>query len=211
MSSKARIRSAIVALAIPAVVLAGTPASASDGKTTVGKCWLDRSTGDPALYASLSVKNNDANNQHNYTIDLTFSTDNTSLGSGTTYVNDVAQNGSGKSDAQTPVLYPTGAADVPNGEVTCEWVTKDDNGELVDNGTWIPGGDDGTSNAVTYTVVRGDTLSGIAEEQCGDASRWTEIYNANRDTIEAVARDHGRPDSDDGHWIYPGTDLVITC
>ena len=32
----------------------------------------------------------------------------------------------------------------------------------------------------TYTVQPGDTLSGIAEQQLGDASRWPEIFLLNR-------------------------------
>jgi nucleoid-associated protein YgaU len=35
----------------------------------------------------------------------------------------------------------------------------------------------------TYTVQAGDTLSGIAEAQLGDASRWPEIFVLNRDVI----------------------------
>ena len=32
----------------------------------------------------------------------------------------------------------------------------------------------------TYTVQSGDTLSGIAHQQLGDASRWPEIFLLNR-------------------------------
>ena len=35
----------------------------------------------------------------------------------------------------------------------------------------------------TYTVQAGDTLGKIAQEQYGDGSRWTEIYEANKDKI----------------------------
>jgi LysM repeat protein len=34
-----------------------------------------------------------------------------------------------------------------------------------------------------YKVGRGDTLSGIAEEQLGSANRWPEIFRLNRDII----------------------------
>jgi nucleoid-associated protein YgaU len=35
----------------------------------------------------------------------------------------------------------------------------------------------------TYTVQPGDTLSGIAQHQLGDASRWPEIFLLNRNII----------------------------
>ncbi|MFQ6013883.1 MAG: LysM peptidoglycan-binding domain-containing protein [Anaerolineae bacterium] len=34
-----------------------------------------------------------------------------------------------------------------------------------------------------YTVKSGDTLQGIAEKFYDDASRWSEIYEANKDLI----------------------------
>ena len=34
-----------------------------------------------------------------------------------------------------------------------------------------------------YVVERGDTLSGIAEHRLGDADRWPEIFELNRDLI----------------------------
>jgi len=37
--------------------------------------------------------------------------------------------------------------------------------------------------ATTYTVVSGDTLSKIAKKFFGNANRWHEIYDANRDQI----------------------------
>jgi nucleoid-associated protein YgaU len=36
----------------------------------------------------------------------------------------------------------------------------------------------------TYTVQPGDTLSGIAQQQLGNASRWPEIFVLNRSTIQ---------------------------
>lgn len=61
----------------------------------------------------------------------------------------------------------------------------------------------------TYTVVGGDTLSRIAQSKCGGASKWTALYDANASTIEAAAKAHGKPNSDHGHWIYPGTVLQL--
>ena len=37
--------------------------------------------------------------------------------------------------------------------------------------------------AKTYTVQAGDTLSGIAKEHLGDASKYTKIFEANRDVL----------------------------
>lgn len=36
----------------------------------------------------------------------------------------------------------------------------------------------------TYTVVGGDSLSKIARKIYGDAGRWKEIFEANKDTIK---------------------------
>ena len=68
--------------------------------------------------------------------------------------------------------------------------------------TTAPATPGATSSAVataerTYTVVEGDTLSGIAKRQYGEASRWKRIYDANRDVI------------DDPDLIYPGQNLRI--
>ena len=42
----------------------------------------------------------------------------------------------------------------------------------------------GTPAAATYTVRKGDTLSAIAQEHYGKASRWHAIFDANRDQID---------------------------
>jgi nucleoid-associated protein YgaU len=39
------------------------------------------------------------------------------------------------------------------------------------------------SAARTYTVVKGDTLSKIAQSMYGDANKWRKIYEANTDLI----------------------------
>jgi nucleoid-associated protein YgaU len=36
----------------------------------------------------------------------------------------------------------------------------------------------------SYTVKAGDSLRKIAEEFLGDANKWTEIYEANKDLIK---------------------------
>lgn len=48
-----------------------------------------------------------------------------------------------------------------------------------------------------YVVKAGDSLSKIAKEVYGDAKRWKEIYEANKDKIK-------NPDV-----IHPGQELVI--
>jgi len=48
-----------------------------------------------------------------------------------------------------------------------------------------------------YVVQSGDTLSSIAEERIGDASRWEELYDLNRDLIK------------DPDKISPGQVLVL--
>ena len=53
------------------------------------------------------------------------------------------------------------------------------------------------SPPVLYTVRRGDTLSEIAERELGDADRWREIFELNRDVIEHP------------HRIFPGQVLVL--
>jgi nucleoid-associated protein YgaU len=51
--------------------------------------------------------------------------------------------------------------------------------------------------ARTYTVQRGDSLSRIARHAYGDANRWHEIFEANRDQI------------DDPDLIHPGQVLKL--
>ncbi|HEU5185916.1 MAG TPA: LysM peptidoglycan-binding domain-containing protein [Gemmatimonadaceae bacterium] len=48
-----------------------------------------------------------------------------------------------------------------------------------------------------YTVVAGDSLSKIAKREYGDAQKWRQIYEANRDQIK------------DPDLIYPGQVLTI--
>ncbi|NVO30184.1 LysM peptidoglycan-binding domain-containing protein [Hymenobacter lapidiphilus] len=40
-----------------------------------------------------------------------------------------------------------------------------------------------TTAGETYTVVSGDSLSKIAKNHYGDASKWHQIYDANKSTI----------------------------
>lgn len=66
-----------------------------------------------------------------------------------------------------------------------------------------------SSSGSAYTIVGGDTLSGIALKKCGSAGKWTSIYDTNANTIEAAAKSHGKSSSDRGNWIWPGTTLTI--
>jgi hypothetical protein len=61
----------------------------------------------------------------------------------------------------------------------------------------------------THTVVSGDNLWRIAQKHLGAGIKWGQIYEANKDAIEAEAIRRGRKSSDNGHWIWPGTVLII--
>jgi hypothetical protein len=65
------------------------------------------------------------------------------------------------------------------------------------------------SSQKTYTVVSGDNLWGIAVKAYHNGSKWTAIYSANKSTIEATAKQHGRSSSSNGKYIYPGEKLLI--
>ena len=39
------------------------------------------------------------------------------------------------------------------------------------------------ANGRSYTVVKGDSLSKIAQREYGDSKQWTRIFEANRDII----------------------------
>ena len=66
-----------------------------------------------------------------------------------------------------------------------------------------------SGGGTTYTVQKGDTLWTIADELLGSPLRYAEIYNLNRETIEAAAQERGKKDSSNGHWLFPGTQLQI--
>ncbi|MDO5505217.1 MAG: LysM peptidoglycan-binding domain-containing protein [Pseudoxanthomonas suwonensis] len=56
----------------------------------------------------------------------------------------------------------------------------------------------GGSSTGSYTVRSGDTLSAIAQQHLGSASKWRAIYDANRELI-----------GDDPDKIHPGQQLTI--
>ena len=66
-----------------------------------------------------------------------------------------------------------------------------------------------TGGSASYTVKSGDTLWAISKKYLGKGTRYPEIYNANKDQIEATARKHRKKSSDNGHWIWPGEVFTI--
>jgi nucleoid-associated protein YgaU len=54
-----------------------------------------------------------------------------------------------------------------------------------------------TGSGKTYVVVKGDSLSKIAQREYGDANKWRTIYEANKDLIN------------DPDLIYPGQELKV--
>jgi len=55
----------------------------------------------------------------------------------------------------------------------------------------------GAGASRTYVVVKGDSLSKIAQREYGDAGKWRRIYEANQDIVK------------DPDLIYPGQTLKI--
>ncbi len=65
------------------------------------------------------------------------------------------------------------------------------------------------SKSEDYVVKSGDCLWNIARAKYGNGSKWKTIYEANKTVIEDTARKYGKKSSSNGHWIYPGTKLII--
>ena len=66
-----------------------------------------------------------------------------------------------------------------------------------------------SSGSRTHTIKKNDTLWGISKKYYNSGAQYKKIYNANKDVIEAAAKKHGKKSSDNGHWIWAGTKLVI--
>ena len=64
-------------------------------------------------------------------------------------------------------------------------------------------------SASSYTVKSGDTLWAISKRYYGSGTQYPKIYNANADLIESTAKAHGKKNSSNGHWIWPGEVLTI--
>lgn len=60
-----------------------------------------------------------------------------------------------------------------------------------------------------YVVVNGDSLWSIAKRFYGKGAKCQDLYQANKEMIEAEAKKRGKADSDNGYYIYPGTSLII--
>lgn len=71
------------------------------------------------------------------------------------------------------------------------------------------GVDVGLLGGISYTVVHGDTLWGIAKRIYGSGIGYEDIYEANKGVIEDTAKGRGKKGSSHGHWIFPGTVLQI--
>lgn len=71
--------------------------------------------------------------------------------------------------------------------------------------------DNKSSESSYYTIKSGDCLWNIAKAAYGNGARYTEIYKANKKVIEDTAEKHrGKgKGSSNGHWIYPGTKILI--
>lgn len=61
----------------------------------------------------------------------------------------------------------------------------------------------------SYTVVSGDNLWNIAKRFYNSGLEWSKLYSANKEAIEATAKNRGYSSSDNGHWIFPGQILTI--
>ena len=62
-----------------------------------------------------------------------------------------------------------------------------------------------TTIAKSHTVARGDSLSAIAKKYYGNASRYPDIYEANKQTID----DRNKGTGNSKHTIYPDQVVVI--
>jgi Phage protein D len=58
-----------------------------------------------------------------------------------------------------------------------------------------------------YVVKSGDNLWNIARTFLGAGKRWGEIYEINKEVIQAEAAKRNKPG--DGNWIWPGMVLII--
>ncbi len=67
----------------------------------------------------------------------------------------------------------------------------------------------GKTKESSYTVKNGDTLSYIARKYLQDSGRYGELYQLNKEVIEAAAKKQGQDSSGGGSKLYPGTVLQL--
>ena len=67
----------------------------------------------------------------------------------------------------------------------------------------------GKAKESSYTVQNGDTLSYIARKYLQDSGRYGELYQLNKEVIEAAAKKQGQDSSGGGSKLYPGTILQL--
>ena len=66
-----------------------------------------------------------------------------------------------------------------------------------------------TDETKSHEVVYGDTLWGLAQKYYGDGTKYTLIYDANKDALEQDAKDHGYASSSNGNVLFPDITLTI--
>lgn len=85
------------------------------------------------------------------------------------------------------------------------WYQTDDTAALIDTQPESANQETG----IQYTVVKGDTLWSIADRFLDSPFRYVEIYEMNKDVIEAKAQERGKQDSDNGNFLCPGLTLQL--
>ncbi|MBR2716774.1 MAG: LysM peptidoglycan-binding domain-containing protein, partial [Oscillospiraceae bacterium] len=66
-----------------------------------------------------------------------------------------------------------------------------------------------TTSETDYVTKDDDTLYSIAATYFGDGSRWTEIYELNKEVIEEAAKKDGLASSSNGNVLYGGLTLKL--
>ena len=64
-------------------------------------------------------------------------------------------------------------------------------------------------NGTRYIVQANDTLWSLAVKFYGDGTKYTEIYEANKEMMDQEAKKHGKSNSASGYWLWQGNELLI--
>lgn len=99
------------------------------------------------------------------------------------------------------------------GDITCNIVLRQYRGYAssvidTDSGS-VKTADTDRQIPKSVKVSKGDTLWTVAKRYYGDGSRYPELYAKNADIIESCAKQHSLPCSENGRYIYEGTELVL--